>query len=120
MHSPWADHAARCYGALRDLVSPAGLPPSALHQVWDHAIAAGSEAMVDGLYRIKRCTFEGRASMSYDLAQVERYVSGRLIGGGDASYSSASLDQAAKLFLCSLLMYTLVLSPSNSLFLVAV
>ena len=81
MHSPWADHAARCYGALRDLVAPAGLPPSALHQVWDHAIAAGSEAMVDGLYRIKRCTFEGRASMSYDLAQVERYVSGHYRGG---------------------------------------
>ena len=114
VNSPWADHAARCYAQLRDIVAPAGLPPSALQQVghcphthwprhddfschptcfsrhptcdmksclsffskvWEQAIATGSEAMLDGLFRIKRCTFEGRASMSYDLAHVERCVS---------------------------------------------
>lgn len=44
-------------------------------QVWDHAVSTGGKAIVDGLSRIKRCTFEGRASMSYDLSHVSRAVS---------------------------------------------
>lgn len=35
----------------------------------------GADAIVDGLSRVRRCTFEGRASMSFDLSHLERAVS---------------------------------------------
>ena len=75
VNSPWTDHAVKCYTQFRDLVAPSGLPPAALQQIWDQAIATGSEAIVDGLFRIKRCSLEGRMSMGFDLQHIERSVS---------------------------------------------
>lgn len=42
----------------------------------------GADAIVDGLSRVRRCTFEGRASMSFDLSHLERAVS----NGSDAPH----------------------------------
>ncbi len=59
--------------AFVQIVNPAH--PDHTPQVWEHAVMTGTEAIVDGLSRIRRCTFEGRVSMTYDLSHVDRGVS---------------------------------------------
>ena len=87
--SPWSEHALRCYRQFAQLLSSVNLPPSATTQVWQFAIATGSEAIVDGLARIKKCTYEGRASMSFDLNHLERSVRALAPPGFEVAFRSA-------------------------------
>lgn len=42
-----------------------------LFQMWEHAVKACSEVILDGLSNVKRCTMPGRSMMSLDLSYVE-------------------------------------------------
>ena len=39
--------------------------------MWEHAIKACSEVILDGLVTVKRCTMPGRSMMSLDLSYIE-------------------------------------------------
>lgn len=40
-------------------------------QMWDNAIKAAAEVMLDGLSRVEMCSMGGRSMMSLDLSYVE-------------------------------------------------
>jgi hypothetical protein len=44
--------------------------------MWEQAIAAAAECILEGLARAKRCTIEGRSAMSLDLSNVEKTLRG--------------------------------------------
>lgn len=53
--------------------------------MWEAAVKVGSEAMLDGLGRVRRCSLEGRAGMSLDLSAVEKALRGLAPGAALAS-----------------------------------
>lgn len=75
-----------------------GLPTDAPTIVWEHATKILSQALVEGLSRVKKCTLEGRAKMSLDLQALTQTVVRLHPAGQSAADAFRLADDYVKAF----------------------
>lgn len=92
----WVHELNKTYAAFKDTMNTTALPGDIVVEMWEHAIAIGSEAMLEGLARVKRCTLEGRACMSFDLSMVEKNL--RFLCPSQVSVFLRTVDAYVKAF----------------------
>jgi hypothetical protein len=66
-HNAWAEKLVAEFRQFAAKVSCCDLAPEALGAMWDNAAAAGAEALLAGLARVRKCSQEGRALMALDV-----------------------------------------------------
>lgn len=90
----WVDQlvsGAKSFGDTLHSVG-AALPGSVLDGMWAVALGLLGDAMTEGLSRVRKCTLEGRASMSLDVGYVEKGLKGVVPPG--AMHGFAGLRRA--------------------------
>jgi len=70
-HNAWAHGLGEHISRFSEAINYTKLPDDMVSQMWEHAIKACSEVILDGLSMVKRCTMPGRSMMSLDLSYVE-------------------------------------------------
>ncbi|GMH40241.1 hypothetical protein BSKO_08145 [Bryopsis sp. KO-2023] len=70
-HNPWAHVLGENVSRFAELLGYANLPDDAVAQMWDHAMKAAGEVMLDGFSGVEKCSMGGRSMMSLDLTYVE-------------------------------------------------
>lgn len=71
-YNPWVQEMCKHYQTFADIVTSTSLPAPIRAQMWEHAIKGGAECILEGFSRVRRCTLEGRASMSLDVSGLEK------------------------------------------------
>lgn len=86
--NPWAHAMGEYISQFSEVIQQTKLPENMVAQVssphnilngkgwfqmWEHALKACSEAILDGLSMVRRCTMQGRSMMSLDLSYVETH-----------------------------------------------
>ena len=69
-------------------------------QLWEHAIKACSEVMLDGFSMVRRCTMPGRSTMSLDLSHIENHF--KFMTPTDVLVNLRIVDAYIKVPLCPL------------------
>mmetsp|Transcript_36959 Transcript_36959/g.104306 ORF Transcript_36959/g.104306 Transcript_36959/m.104306 type:complete len:1134 (-) Transcript_36959:234-3635(-) len=74
--SPWVDAILGESRQFSEKLMVAGVGPATLRLMWDKALDATAQTVLEGFSLVKRCTLEGRAGMSLDLQTLIKGLRG--------------------------------------------
>ena len=92
----YVDRLSDRYGVLWAHLSSSSLTESILYDAWGYVVESGFLALLEGFSKISKCSTEGRALMSIDLAtfssNVNKNALGDRIGATTSSLCPPSVD----------------------------